>query len=58
VEWDGLRNFVEMDFKYNFEQRIEVKAPSEAGEYLIAIDFVKEGEAWFEKPVSFKLKVD
>lgn len=58
VEWDGLRNFVEMDFKYNFEQRIEVKAPSVVGEYLIVIDMLKEGEAWFEKPVSFKLKVE
>jgi hypothetical protein len=58
IEWDGLRNFVEMDFKYNFEQRIEVKVPNQAGEYRIEIDLVKEGEAWFQKPVSFKLKVD
>jgi len=56
IEWDGLRNFVEMDFKYNFEQRIEVKVPNQEGEYRIEIDLVKEGEAWFEKPVSFQFE--
>lgn len=58
LEWDGLRNLIEMDFKYNFEQRIAIQAPKEKGNYIIEIDIVKEGEQWFELHQKMKLSVN
>ncbi len=58
VEWDGIRTLIEMDFKYNFEQRLEIKAPVKKGKYVVEIDLIKEGEKWFELNQKIELIVD
>lgn len=57
VVWDGERTPLEVDIKFNHQQRLDIRTPESAGNYKIVIDLVKEGEKWFEKGVEFKVSV-
>jgi|GEM_PF-4090445 len=58
LNWDGERTPIETDIKNNFEQRVSITAPAQKGDYTIVIDILKEGEAWFEKSVSYAMEVN
>ncbi len=57
VIWDGQRTPLEIDIKFNYQQRIEILLPENPGNYKVVIDLVKEGEKWFNKGVEYDLVV-
>jgi hypothetical protein len=51
---DGLRTSVAMPIGPGERRRLtlRVEAPAEPGDYVLAIDFVKEGVTWFSEASS------
>lgn len=58
VIWDGERTPLEVDIKFNHQQRLDIRTPELAGTYKITIDLVKEGEKWFGKGVEFNVLIE
>ena len=58
IIWDGERTPLEVDIKFNHQQRIDIRTPQSAGYYKVVIDLVKEGEQWFEKGVEFEISIN
>ncbi len=56
--WDGERTPLEVDVKFNYQQRVAIELPEKPGNYKVIIDLVKEGEQWFEKGVGFDVEVN
>lgn len=58
IIWDGERTPLEVDIKFNYRQRIDIRTPQADGNYKVVIDLVKEGEKWFEKGVEFNVLIE
>lgn len=51
IVWDGLRTVVARPLNpgETYEASLRVQAPDQPGEYVLHVDLVREGVAWFSK---------